>query len=199
MNVKIGRSKHVALHITSSELPKWARWVGIELRNITHNPDGTIVIRLGRSTAEEDRFRVTGSDLSNGDRLYNFSTKLVMDQLPEIFGITEAQVIMTGDDFIDVELPAVRNPVRIRNLKKAEVPKPKARPKAAAPKSSALTAIKEHVNGLAKESPPPGFVPAIPLREAIDTINSYKVAEGDALELSISRRGRLKLRYEYGG
>jgi preprotein translocase subunit SecD len=196
MNVKVGRSQNLTLQITSSELPSWAKWVGLEVRHVQYlSPNGAIAIRFGKSTAEEDRFRVTGSELDNGNRLYHFQAKAVLDQIPETFGITDAQVTQTGDDFIDVEVPAVRNPLRIRNMKKAAVLKPKEAPS----KSSALAKVKEHLGGLAKESPPPGFVPAIPLREAIDTINSYKVAEGDALELSISRRGRLKLRYEYGG
>ena len=66
-------------------------------------------------------------------------------------------------------------------------------------KKDGLPAVHQAIKKMASESPPPDFKPAIPLREAIDTINAYVAEEGDALELSVSKRGRLKVRYEYGG
>lgn len=79
-----------------------------------------------------------------------------------------------------------------RRKAKAVVPSP---PKPA----TALANFKETVKSMSTESPPPGFRPAIPLREAIDTVNSYALEEGEALALSISKRGRLKVEYKYGG
>jgi hypothetical protein len=196
MIIKLARTPTV-IKLQMDNPPAWAKSDGIELRLVEPMLHGELMVRFGKTAPGTiDRHIVRGFENQiTGLYAFQFAAKDMKAKLQELFGTTEATLGGVGDDFIDIILPAERSPMRpMRTYKN------KGQTLAVSPKpSQALAPIKEAIKTMAKESPPPGFNPAIPLREAIDTINAYRVAEGDNMELSISKRGRLKVKYEYGG
>lgn len=111
------------------------------------------------------------------------------------FRMTSARLTSLSPGVVSFILPAERQPLA---PKAAISSKHKAKAVVSSP-PTALATLKDTVKSMAHESPPPNFRPAIPLREAIDTVNAYVLEEGDALKLTVSKRGRLKVEYEYGG
>ncbi len=188
-----------AFRLLMEDAPLWAKYEGIVVGDVTNFDDGQTRLRIERSPHDAtDRFRALGSDTEQG-RLFQIARQEVLDKFPSNFGLTDSELQSVGDDYFTVLIPAERNVPRINapSAKKKPTAKAPAAPQKTPPKSLAI--IKETIKTMGLESPPPGFQPAIPLREAIDTVNSYKVAEGEALELTISKRGKLKVSYEYGG
>jgi hypothetical protein len=197
--IKVAKT-HKAVRLLMDNPPAWAKFTGVAVDRVHHNMDGTTIIRLGRTPeGTEDRFRVVGSDNGQG-RLFQFAGRDLVAKFPNDFGLTEAKVLSSDDNQLVVEVPAERSAVRNRPVRNPPAAKPAAKAASTGAKpSKAVATVKSALKTMGRESPPPGFTPAIPLREAIDTINAYKVTEGDMLELTISRRGRLKVSYEYGG
>lgn len=181
------------IKLIMNDPPMWATQRGVEIRHVDHNHDGTITMRFGAQPADTlERSRVTGYyHAAAKGWAFQFGSREARNKLPEIFGMVVATRSAAGDDYFEVDIPAERPAVRpsVKTAKPTSPPKP----------VTAVAVVKESLRTMSKESPPPDFKPAIPLREAVDTINAYKLTEGDALELSFSRRGHLKVKYEYGG
>jgi hypothetical protein len=201
--IKIGRS-HTTFRFITDRPFLWMTTDGTRLDWVNIEPNGDWLVRFSRMGSEtEERFRVRGSDTKEG-RLFQYASRDSLAKLPpdEMFGLTSCSVNLTGEDFIEIRVPAKREPWlgfrRVSKQKKPEfsLTEPKGKNE---PKSKAVVQVKDAIKKMALESPPVGFEPAVPLREAIDTVNAYKVAEGDAMTLSISKRGRLKIEYTYGG
>jgi hypothetical protein len=167
----------------------WLRTAGAALERVVEDGNGDVRITLRKD--ENGRKVVSyGADGSEWLLRYNnISASKMMEGIPR-FNAARAVAQLLGDRLL-VTVPAEDRP--------AYKPQKPSRTKKKAQAATALATFKEAVSHMATGSPPPNFKPAVPLREAIDTINAYVLEEGDALKLSVSKRGRLKVEYAYGG
>jgi hypothetical protein len=181
----LGMDHQMTLIFDDASLPRWAR-NGLKVERAIVNGNNEILFTL-IADSEGPKAVAYGA----GDWRVQLSDTEKLPLVPQ-FGITTSRAEVIGPHRLLVTVPAERN---------LFVPRPKRNraKRAPEPKPTALATVKETIKTMAKESPPPDFTPAIPLREAVDTINSYVLAEGEALRLTISKRGRLKVEYAYGG
>ena len=182
----LGMDHQMTLIFDDASLPRWAR-NGLKVERAIVNDNNEILFTL-IADSEGSKVKAIGADR---DWRVQLSDTEKLSPIPQ-FGITTSRAEVIGLNRLLVTVPAERN---------LFVPRPKRNraKRAPEPKPTALATVKETIKTMAKESPPPDFTPAIPLREAVDTINSYVLAEGEALRLTISKRGRLKVEYAYGG